>query len=339
MCFDCSQKNPKWASVNLGLFICFDCSGRHRSYGTHISFVRSIDLDKWKVKQIENMVLGGNNIAKKRCKDLNIDIVDSYINYNNTKLSKYKEELQEKVRQSLNDKCILNNNDSNNKRQEKQVEIVNNTDVIKLEEEKEKIKESTVVDLGGGNTEPIKKTTKKITKKKGKIEKIDDFDFDWDDDDFGSKNKKNGKISNVSEVADTGNKDNSQTKVIKNSKFLDDNDSDEENENKVIYGKLNNMSLGESNNKESRKSSKNSYSNYGNYQDDNEVEETTPNKSVDPNQFKNSKAISSEDYTGLNHNSKREQVEKDSRLKQMKSATAIGSSDINGDGFQEGKFI
>ena len=97
------------------------------------------------------------------------------------------------------------------------------------------------------------------------------------------------------------------------------------------------MSINESNNNESRKSSKNSYGCYGNYQ--NEEEEMTPNKNVDSNQFNNRKAISSDDYMGIGNNSKREQVEKDQRLKQMKNATAIGSSDINGDDYQEGKFI
>lgn len=34
-----SFRAPRWASVNLGIFICMQCSGIHRSLGVHISKV------------------------------------------------------------------------------------------------------------------------------------------------------------------------------------------------------------------------------------------------------------------------------------------------------------
>jgi hypothetical protein len=47
VCADCSEKDPRWVSINLGLYLCIECSGIHRSLGVHISKVRSIELDLW----------------------------------------------------------------------------------------------------------------------------------------------------------------------------------------------------------------------------------------------------------------------------------------------------
>ncbi|KAF3450302.1 hypothetical protein FNV43_RR06382 [Rhamnella rubrinervis] len=63
-CADCGAPDPKWASANIGVFICLKCCGVHRSLGTHISKVLSVTLDEWSDEEIDAMIeVGGNTSA------------------------------------------------------------------------------------------------------------------------------------------------------------------------------------------------------------------------------------------------------------------------------------
>ncbi|XP_054479610.1 arf-GAP with GTPase, ANK repeat and PH domain-containing protein 1 isoform X2 [Anoplopoma fimbria] len=62
-CADCDAQNPDWASLNLGALICIECSGIHRNLGTHLSRVRSLDLDEWPLELIKVMSAIGNELA------------------------------------------------------------------------------------------------------------------------------------------------------------------------------------------------------------------------------------------------------------------------------------
>ena len=61
-CADCGASNPAWASINLGVVICLNCSGVHRQMGVHISKVRSLELDtkEWSVPLLSLMTNLGN---------------------------------------------------------------------------------------------------------------------------------------------------------------------------------------------------------------------------------------------------------------------------------------
>lgn len=128
MCMDCSSKNPTWASIPHGIFICVDCAGRHRAMGVHISFVRyvhrhvalietlsvilpnysviililrSIKLDTWTRKQLAMMQVGGNKSARAFFKAQGLETATDQ-RYNTSSARVYRQQIAENALQRLN---------------------------------------------------------------------------------------------------------------------------------------------------------------------------------------------------------------------------------------------
>nr|XP_040052401.1 ARF GTPase-activating protein GIT2a isoform X6 [Gasterosteus aculeatus aculeatus] len=53
LCADCNVPEPRWASVNRGVFICDECCSVHRSLGRHSSQVRHLKHTPWPPTQLQ----------------------------------------------------------------------------------------------------------------------------------------------------------------------------------------------------------------------------------------------------------------------------------------------
>ncbi|KAG0094056.1 ADP-ribosylation factor GTPase activating protein, ER-Golgi transport [Podila epicladia] len=103
-CFDChaSIDNNCWTSIPFGIFLCTDCGALHRSFGTHVSFVRSTVLDKWSWEQLRAMILGGNAAAREYFNKYPAsDNKDAKTKYSSKIGIAYKEKLAQKVKDDM----------------------------------------------------------------------------------------------------------------------------------------------------------------------------------------------------------------------------------------------
>jgi hypothetical protein len=320
VCFDCGSKAPKWSSPYLGIVICYECAAKHRSYGTHISFVRSVDLDKWNRKQLKSLELTGNSFTKERFNDLGVPLIGGNYDYNNSMVLKVRQEIAEKVRESLKP-------DDYKKVENKKKEVdefeninINNEEIKEEEKEKEKKKEKNDKKKKKDKNEEkveekneeieekeeIKKPQKfevdkkakvenaKVIGKAGKINRIKKMDFNFDFDSFNDVN-----------FSDFTKKDEDNDKEKKEDDEKKDEDEQKEKEHEKEKEK-------ESENEGYQKS-------YGKKISKKELK----------NKFANKKAISSEDYAALEEGNSDNKIVKD-RIKSMGNSQAISSEDVFG---------
>ncbi|MFH4975495.1 hypothetical protein AB6A40_002204 [Gnathostoma spinigerum] len=62
ICADCGADLPKWVSINLGVLLCIECCGIHRSLGVQVSKVRSLTMDTLEQEQKKLVTVLGNRL-------------------------------------------------------------------------------------------------------------------------------------------------------------------------------------------------------------------------------------------------------------------------------------
>ena len=297
VCFDCGSKAPKWSSPYLGIVICYECAAKHRSYGTHISFVRSVDLDKWNRKQLKSLELTGNAYTKERFNDLGVPLIGGNYDYNNSMVLKVRQEIAEKVKEELkpddyikkddkenkNDKIEFDNNDVIKKKKE-EIKEIKEEKKEKKEEEKEEIKKPQKFQIN----EKAKVNNEKVIGKAGKKNKIKKMDFNFDFDSFNDVN-----FSDFTKKEDEDDIDN---KKEEDTKDYEKKEKEKELEEEEGYNK--------------------SY-------------KSKVSKKKFDKKFANKKAISSEDYKALEEDNSDNKMIKD-RIKSMGNSQAISSEDVFG---------
>jgi Arf-GAP/coiled-coil/ANK repeat/PH domain-containing protein len=107
-CADCGVKDPEWACTNLGIIVCIECSGIHRSLGVHVSKVRSVILDKWENDAIEVMLRLGNRIGNSIYEEsVPIDMESFRITPSSTRLDRDLWIIEKYVKKSFVTPCSL----------------------------------------------------------------------------------------------------------------------------------------------------------------------------------------------------------------------------------------
>ena len=98
-CFDCESSPANWLCVNNAIYLCSKCAGEHRGYGTIISNLKFMMLDKLNEFQIEIMKRGGNKKLDKLLIEYNINKkkIDKLLLYSSKLLEYHRDYLYNKL--------------------------------------------------------------------------------------------------------------------------------------------------------------------------------------------------------------------------------------------------
>ena len=98
-CFDCNATPANWFCVNNGIFLCASCAGEHRAFGSIISNIKSLILDKFNEYQFEMLKISGNKKLKDLLTEYKIDMkqVDRLILFSSKLLEYHRNVLYNKL--------------------------------------------------------------------------------------------------------------------------------------------------------------------------------------------------------------------------------------------------
>ncbi|CAM9856544.1 unnamed protein product, partial [Discosporangium mesarthrocarpum] len=100
---DCGQPDTDWGGPTYGILLCVKCAGRHRSLGTHLTVIKSVNMDCWDPTQVKRMELGGNKQLRdwfRKCQTENSALE---MKYRTKAATLYREKLQVAAEAELNE--------------------------------------------------------------------------------------------------------------------------------------------------------------------------------------------------------------------------------------------
>lgn len=100
-CVECLTKDPKWVSVNNGIYLCINCAAKHRGYGVQISFIRSLEFDNLSENEKFKLKLGGNRKFMEFVRLYKLDFLEHEDIYITKASQKYRNMLEVAANKSL----------------------------------------------------------------------------------------------------------------------------------------------------------------------------------------------------------------------------------------------